>query len=202
MFPYFTSIISTLAGALILNNAKRTARRLRSYHSHLAEETDRPISDMSHHLTKGLRGWILGNTSIFNGLTRLLMVHINLSLLIIVLRCTYDFRARLVTACVYLSKFILNLLYYGPAPEGRYDNNLIPNKKLLWSPQSQSETFFSGHTAMSVLSILFAPAGLKLYVVMGSIITISTLIVLRIHYIIDIIGALLVVYFFCNFIAS
>lgn len=90
---------------------------------------------------------------------------------------------------VYMHKLLFNFLYQSPSPQGRSNVAIVSNAFLYWSKASRSETFFSGHTSLMLLSMLACPIKLRIIVYPLSIFTILMLIVFRIHYIIDIAGA-------------
>lgn len=152
--------------------------------------------DLTHKLTASLYRFFLNNQKVLTVLLFVLMVHVNISIALVLIKCFYDVNALFVTIATFALKSGCNILYKNIPPEGRYNNRYMPNKKLHWSNNAQGETFFSGHTSIVVLAIVFAPTLLKPIFSYGGFITILSLLTLRIHYCIDVLGACLVIYFF------
>ena len=183
-----------------LNKTSRSLKRLhaRSMHHVVSGQ----ISDLTHQLTSPLYKYLLQQNLLHKIALAFMIIHINLSILVIFVKSILYNRVLFVISGVYISKFILNTLYQSTPPHGRYNADYVPNRKLHWSNKAQTETFFSGHTSLCALAFLYSPLILRNYMLVGFSITILLIIILRIHYIIDVVGALLVVYFFDSVLNS
>jgi hypothetical protein len=146
------------------------------------------ISDLSHTLTAPINSFLKTNPIILKILTYLMFMSINLSIGVVFWSFLHSDTSINTFFLVYMSKTFLNLFYHSPVPEGRFDKSTF-NRALYWSEGARSETFFSGHTSISIMSMLFCEPELRIIVYTFSIFTILMLIFLRIHYIIDIAGA-------------
>ena len=146
------------------------------------------ISDLSHVFTKPINDLLTLNPLILKILTYLMFISINLSIGVVFWSFWYSNTPINTFFSVYMSKTFLNLFYHSPPPEGRFNKSIF-NRALYWSEGARSETFFSGHTSISIMSMLFCQPELRIIVFPLSIFTIFMLIILRIHYIIDIAGA-------------
>lgn len=197
----FKDLLRLIGSAYLMLYVQKVSRVARSMHMrHCRHKAFGYTSDLTHEMTYKAYSYLMMNSRALKLLLTTMVVHINLSIVIVLVKCLKDYRAMCITASVYLSKFLFNIVYHSTPPEGRSNRKWSPSRRLHWSKASESETFFSGHTSLSILAVLFSPLQLRPYLIAGGCITITSLILLRIHYIIDIAGAFLVVYFFSTII--
>lgn len=191
------AVIKTAGNIYLMRYMQNFARKARKKNIHKANAiVYGPIKDLTHEATDSLYNFIITKKAILNTIIILLAIHINLCIAILIYQSIFVKIFPLRIGAVFITKSILNILYQSAPPIGRENVKLTHNRRLHWSPRAQQETFFSGHTSLCMLAISVAPPNIKPYVILGSIFTISVIIVLRVHYIIDVVGGILVVYFY------
>lgn len=157
------------------------------------------VSDLSHAFFADVRDIIYHNKIILLMIIFVIAVCINISSFVILDAILHS--SNNINTCIIVSSLrsILQLLYQSSPPDGRYGPWF--RKFNHWSLPSQRETFFSGHTTAVILSFLFyknasftllyIDSTMLYYIMIFNIIyIISCLIILRIHYIIDVYGAI------------
>jgi len=193
--------LATIAGNLyLLKYAHRMARATKKRGMNCPRySVTGEIVDLTHEVSSGAYLFISSNEVLTRSLLIVLAVHINLCIGILIYKSCLMPRIWLVIIGVYLTKALCNAVYHAPPPDGRI-NRRLRKRKLHWSIASQQETFFSGHTSLCALAYLFCSNSIKPFILIGSIFTVLCILILRVHYIIDIISALLCVFFYYTII--
>ena len=195
------SLINTVANIYLVRFAHKVARVAKSRSiSRGRVRVYGDILDSTHELTSGMYVYIMGRPWLIKVILVFMAIHINSCVGMIIHQSIFRKRVGLFFLLVYVAKAICNAIYHAPPPEGRQNHYLIKNKRLHWSIKAQQETFFSGHTALCAISVCVSSGVMRLYFILGAIITILVIITLRVHYIIDILAGILVVHFFYKLI--
>ena len=190
-------IITMGFNLFLINRITRLSRKFQYLHSiELDSKVSGMTSDVTHQITKNLYIAIITNKQYLSIVITLMMIIVNFSFLTLMYACFTNTRALYVSMYTYIAKATCNLLYQNTPPDGRFNKYLFPNHHLHWSKNSQTETFFSGHSSLMFLALLFCGKTAYPLVLVATVIMLPLIIILRIHYVIDIIGAFLFVYFF------
>jgi hypothetical protein len=190
-------IFLTGLNLVILKKITKTSRKFHYLHNtKIDSKVIGMTSDLTHQMTTRMYIAITENSNYLYAVVLIMSVCINFSIVALLYALISDGRCLYVSMYTYIFKAICNLLYQNTPPNGRFNEAVCPNYELHWSKNSQTETFFSGHASLMFLTLLFCNKSFYPFVLVSTCIMLFFIIVLRIHYVIDIIGAFLVVYFF------
>lgn len=158
------------------------------------------VSDLTHALCNRLRDYIYHHNKVLKFIIYMIAVCINASSIVLLDAMFHSASAAYVIVLVTSMRSVLQLLYRSSPPDGRYGPWFKDFNH--WSLPSQKETFFSGHTTCVMLAILFCDQAefITYYIdyniiyslmIFNFVFIVISLIVLRIHYIIDIYGSII-----------
>ena len=169
------------------------------------------VSDLSHELTSNLRKLIVSHRVLLKAIMLIIGFCINIDVLVLIDAMFHSIEVSTLVLLASCVRSILQVLYRSPMPLGRVGPWFSRINR--WSLRARPETFFSGHTCLAVITLVYheraefclryvSAVFLRNLTLFNAIVIISALIILRIHYIIDIYGAIVTCLLISSVLAS